>query len=55
MFAPAFFTAAAMFIIRSGSSTAHGPAIIAKLPPPILTPFTSMMLACGWASRLASL
>ena len=53
--APAACTAPAMVSIRSALSTAQGPAIIARWPPPIFTPATSTTLGSGCASRLASL
>ena len=40
---------------RSSPSMAQGPAIIARWPPPILTPLTSKTESSGWNSRLASL
>jgi hypothetical protein len=37
--------------MRSALSTAHGPAIMARLPPPISTPLTSTILGWGCASQ----
>ncbi len=48
IFAPAAFTAFAMPTICSSVSTEHGPAIMQKFPPPILTPLTSITVSSGW-------
>ena len=55
MLAPAAFTSWAMEMIWSWFSTEQGPAIMAKFPPPTLTPDTSITLSRGWNFRLALL
>ena len=58
-FAPDALTACAMAVICSSDSTEQGPAIMAKLPPPILTLFSpspiSTIVSAGWKRRLAHL
>ena len=52
---PAALTARADSMTCSCVSTEHGPAMIAKWPPPTLTPRTSTTVSFGWNSRLTSL
>lgn len=53
--APISLTCSAMPQICSSLSTEQGPAAMAKLPPPIFTPPTSMTVSAGWNLRLAFL
>ncbi len=55
MAAPDSLTAEATAMICSSDSTLHGPAIMAKYPPPMRAFPTSMMVSLGWNFRLACL
>ena len=53
--APAAFTALATSTICSSDSTEQGPAIMAKLPPPIFTSPTFTTVSSGWNWRFTHL